>query len=184
MLALLLSAVQAGVAEAGKIEFLVAERPGTIDPHGDSYVVAIDESQTALLEHARALVDWAAAGAVTDPPGDGPIVVAEIAAGGDGRNRDYLAPGEPLWSWHIVGPPSFGDITAEILDGWPTFVEQDVAGWIANTNGFVGFWNYTVVAELGPVVPEPSAAMLLIAGALLVAARPGKIAARNGTPPR
>lgn len=157
--------VHAPSVEAGKIEFLVAERPGTIDPHGDSYIISIDESQTALLEHARALVDWAEAGAMTDPPEGGAIVVAETAAGADGRNRDYLAPGQPLWSWHIVGTPSFTDITAEILDGWPTFVEQDVAGWIANTNGFVGFWGYTVVDELGPAVPEPSTAAVLAIGA-------------------
>jgi len=165
MLFVLLSAVLGSVAEAGKIEFLVAERPGTIDPHGDSYVIAIDESETDLLEHARALVNWADAGATTDPP-VAPIVVAEIAPGADGMNRDYLAPGEPLWSWHFVGAPSFADNTIEILDGWPTFVEQDVDGWIANTNGFIGFWNYTIVAELGPAVPEPSAAALLSATAL------------------
>ena len=48
-------------------------------------------------------------------------------------------------------------------DGWPTYIENDVAGWIDNTDGnglgqpggggvgHIGFWNYTITAELtGP----------------------------------
>ena len=78
-------------------------------------------------------------------------MVAQIAKGEDGVNRDYLAPGEPLWSWNVARFDSFADISIELIDGWPTFVEQDVDGWIANTNGYIGFWSYTVVAEVTAV---------------------------------
>jgi hypothetical protein len=75
----------------------------------------------------------------------------------------------PLWNWHVVGVDGFFGTTAEILDGWPTFVEDDVSGWIANTQGKIGFWSYTVVEELA--VPEPSGLLLAALGALALLAR-------------
>jgi hypothetical protein len=155
-------------AQAGKIQFGLAELPGDAQ-HGDSFVVAIDESQTELIAHARALIQWVNSGADPENSPGATILVADIAAGADGINRNYLGAGEPLWSWHIVGTPSFGDITIEILDGWPTFVEEDVQGWIDNTNGAIGFWNYTVVAELGQLIPEPSSAGLAMFAAACLA---------------
>jgi hypothetical protein len=65
-----------------------------------------------------------------------------------------------LWSWHVVEFLEFADATIEILDGWPTLVEQDVRGWIDNTGGIIGFWEYTVTAELHSV-REPGTAGLL-----------------------
>ena len=141
---------------AGPIHFLVAELPGN-EVHNDSYVLSIDEQDTDRIDHARALADWVASGAnPVDSPG-ATIVVSSIAAGQNGINRNAIVEGEPLWNWHPTGNADFADFTAEILDGWPTFVEQDVDGWIANTNGNVGFWGYTVVEELAPV-PEPRSA--------------------------
>ena len=108
--------------------------------------------ETELLSHARLLIDWIAAGGnPLDSPG-ATILVSDVAAGADGVNRNFLADGAPSWSWRTIGTPSFADFTIEILDGWPTFVESDVEGWIANTNGQIGFWGYTVVAELGPLI--------------------------------
>jgi hypothetical protein len=139
--------------------FLVAERP-EFAVHGDSYVLPLVDP--AAIDHARALI--------TAPPGDlSSIVVARIASGADGVNRDQLASGAPAWSWHVTEFLEFADFTAEILDGWPTFVEEDVDGWIANTGGLIGFWNYTVIAEL-PVVPEPASATLFVAAAAIVVA--------------
>jgi hypothetical protein len=147
------------VAGAETIRFLVAEPPGSI-VHGDSYILPLTDP--ADIAHARALI--------TAEPGTlSPIVVANIAARADGVNRNWLAPGMPEWSWHVTEFQGFADFTAEVLDGWPTFVEQDVPGWIANTGGQIGFWNYTVVAELP--IPEPSATALaaLALGAPLLA---------------
>ena len=137
-------------AGAGPVYFVVSEANGNV-VHGDSYVLPL--TRDADIAHARDLIARGpeAAGAS--------IVVAKIAAGSDGINRNVTAPGEPLWSWHVTEFESFADMAVEVLDGWPTFIEQDVAGWIANTNGSVGLWTYTVTRELGSdpiVVPLPA----------------------------
>ena len=120
--------------------FLVAE-PGKTD--GDSYVLPLDDP--LAIADARTLI------ASGPGPGLGPIVVARIAAGADGVNRDHRAPGKPEWSWHVTTFLEFADATIEICDGSPTLVEEDVAAWLANTDSTVCFWSYTVVEELGPV---------------------------------
>jgi hypothetical protein len=122
---------------AETIRFLVAEAG---EPsHGDSYVLPLSDSNA--IAHARKLISMG-------PDAGEPIVVAKIAKGANGINRNYLAAGSPPWSWHLTGFEGFADFTIEILDGWPTYVEGDVDGWIANTNGTIGFWQYTVIAEL------------------------------------
>lgn len=132
---------------AEPVYFLVAELPGE-EVHNDSYVVPLTRADH--IEHARALIH------------DGPdavgthIVVATIRAGADGINRNLRAEGAPPWSWHVTDMVDFADASMEILDGWPSFVEQDVTGWIENTcfddetatEGTLGFWGYTVVEEL------------------------------------
>jgi len=80
----------------------------------------------------------------------GALVGARIAAGADGINRDYLAVGAPQWSWHIVEFTAFADVFGEILDGGPTVVQRGAEEWIALRGGRIGFWSYTVVAELSP----------------------------------
>jgi hypothetical protein len=155
-----LIAFVASPANAGTVPvyFVVAERPG-VEEHGDSFVLPLTDAVD--VAHARDLIARGpeAAGAA--------IVFAEISAGADGVNRDVLAAGEPLWNWHVSRFEGFGDVGLELVDGWPTFVEQDVQGWIANTRrsedetfGHIGFWNYTVVAELagdGVTIPLPAA---------------------------
>jgi hypothetical protein len=129
--------------------------------HGDSYVLPLSDPEDIV--HARSLI--------TAPAGTLPsIVIAKVAPGADGINRDYRAPGTPPWSWHVTEFESFADFSIEILDGWPSFIEQDVPGWMANTNSTIGFWNYTVVAEISPV-PEPASAVLLSLVPALAAAR-------------
>jgi hypothetical protein len=165
--ALLLLAAAASRAAADPIEFLIAEHPGR-EVHGDSYVLLLEDP--ADLAHARELIATkGAAGAA--------IVVAKIAAGADGLNRDVRAPSAPPWSWHVTEFDAFADNTIELCDGWPGHVEQDVEGWIDNTDGTICFWSYTVVEEL----PEPGAAQALAAGfgALLVLARARRVRASH-----
>lgn len=127
------------------VYFQVAELPGH-ETHHDSFILPL--SNSANIAHARDLISLG-----PDQVG-GTIVFADIVAGTDGINRDLLAADQHLWSWHVTQFNGFGDTGIELLDGWPSFVEQDVAGWIQNTGGKIGFWNYTVLSEL-PAVPEP-----------------------------
>lgn len=171
--AVLIAVAATSPAAAAPIEFLVAEFPGH-EVHGDSYVLVLQKP--ADIDHARALIEKGAAAGAT-------IAVVRIAAGADGRNRSVRAPGEPLWSWHQTSFEGFADATIEICDGWPGYVEQDVEGWIANTDGTICFWSYTVVEEL----PEPGVALgTAVGGAALLAAarwtrtRPGSAGVRAG----
>jgi hypothetical protein len=157
------------VSLAGPVYFVVAERPGQ-EEHGDSFVLPLTGADD--IAHARDLIARGpeAAGA--------PLVFAEVSPGADGINRNVLADGQPLWNWHVSGFEGFADGGIELVDGWPTFIEGDVGGWMANTRrdrddpdapGHIGFWNYTVVAELDDrpsEVPLPPA--VFAAGALLV----------------
>lgn len=137
-------------AAAVPIVFVVAELPGR-ELYHDSYVLVLDDAVD--IAHARDLIAKGPAAGAT-------IAVARIAAGADGVNRNVRAPGDPLWSWHVTSFESFADAAIELCDGYPSYVEQDVAGWIANTNGTICFWNYTVVEEL----PEPDAVLALAVG--------------------
>ena len=153
---LVLALLLARAASGDPIVFVVAETAG-LEVHGDSYLLVLE--QPTDIAYARDLIQAQQSG--------GTIVVARIAPGGDGLNRDVLAPGEPPWSWQIVAFEGFAEITAEILDGWPSLVEADVDGWIAGTNGFIGFWHYSVVAELPEPGPRAASAVALAALAVL-----------------
>jgi hypothetical protein len=147
-------------ARAELVYFQAAELPGRQEHH-DSFVVPI--SDPADISHARQLISKSPdeAGAT--------ILFADIVAGADGINRDWLATDQHLWNWHVTKVTGSGDFGIESLDGWPSFVEQDVAGWIKNTNGRIGFWNYTIVSELrefsGPM-PQPIPASGILPAAL------------------
>jgi hypothetical protein len=165
-------------AWAGPVLFVVGER---VKEHGDSFVLPLEDP--ADIAHARDLIARGpeAAGA--------PLVFAEIVPGADGINRDVFAEGQPLWNWHVSKFEGFADGGIELVDGWPTFIEQDVAGWMANTRrdkddpnapGHIGFWSYTVVAEIAadggsggspPAVPLPAAAYV---GGLMLSAIAGR----------
>jgi hypothetical protein len=141
------------------VYFVVTE---TESSHGDSYVLPLEEPED--IHHARDLIARGSDAGAT-------IVLARIAEGADDVNRNVLAPGEPSWSWHIEEFLGFADFTIEIFDGWPTFVEEDVRGWIDNTGGIIGFWQYTVTAELKSV-REPGtvgllSVLLLVLGGLV-----------------
>jgi hypothetical protein len=127
------------------VYFQVAELPGH-ETHHDSFILPLSDSDD--IAHARDLIS------LGPEKAGGTIAFADIDPGADGINRDLLAADQHLWAWHVTRFEGFSDTGIELLDGWPSFVEQDVAGWIQNTGGKIGFWNYTVVSEL-PAVPEP-----------------------------
>jgi hypothetical protein len=158
-------------ARAGTVLFVVAEKPGVVEHH-DSFVLPL--SDPADIAHARDLI------ARGPDAARSAIVFAEVAAGRDGINRNVVADGQPLWDWHVSKFEGFGDFGIELIDGNPTLLQDDIPWWIDNTrrppdttHGHIGFWNYTVVSELGggPVtVPIPAALPLGVIGLCAVVA--------------
>ncbi len=139
-------------APAAATYFIVGEFPGT-ESRGDSYILPLYQPDD--IAHARDLI-------LNGPQIGGPLVVAEIMAGSDGINRNWGAPGVPVWSWHVTQFIEFGDFTIEILDGSPTMVEENIEWWIGETStgapdvGRIGFWGYTVIGELSPEISDPA----------------------------
>jgi hypothetical protein len=126
--ALFVIAFSAQIARAETVYFLVGE---THFAHGDSYIVALTDPND--IARARDIIQG----------GQPQIVVAEIVAEPDGINRDYFDPNKSIWHWHVTQFLAFAEATIEILDGWPGGVE------LGYNSGMIGFWSYTVVAELG-----------------------------------
>jgi hypothetical protein len=92
------------------------------------------------------------------------VVLAAWGAGslrgsGDGSyvNRNLAGDGR-AWSWHVTRLVDFADVTAEILDGNPRMVETDLDKWIRMTHGTIGFWSYTVTAEIPYDLVRPTLA--------------------------
>ena len=179
-------AAGAATSSAATVYFLVSEFSDQRE-HGDSFVLPLSDEDD--IAHARDLV-------ARGRDAGSSLIAADIVAGADNINRNILAEGKPAWSWHISDFDQFADASIELTDGWPTFIESDVQGWIHNTGGGtvdndgdgepdgppptvgrIAFWSYTVTAELtGPptdlsivpraVVPLPAA---LPAGAVMLA---------------
>lgn len=123
-------------------------------PDGGAYVVEIKNESD--INHARSLIRFVSSGRYLTEVHELRTVSAKIISGSDGINRDYSKPGAPAWSWSILEFNGFADFVAEVQDGWPDYVESDVAGWIANTAnhavdplvGYIGFGFYTITGEL------------------------------------
>lgn len=125
----------ANISIGETVYFLVADEERT-----ESYVLPLSDSND--IAHARDLIEYG-------PSIGEQIVVAHVACGGDGINRDYMSQTKRAWNWHVTEFDGFADITVEILDAWPSYLLYDCQGWISNTGGSIGFWAYTVVEELG-----------------------------------
>lgn len=90
---------------------------------GDAAVIAAARAQLALPLEQRAL-----------------HINGDIEAGDDGVN----AP----WSWHFVRTSwSLAEISAEVCDGWPGYIEENLDAWLASP-GFFCPWSSRVSAEL------------------------------------
>ncbi len=117
------------------VYFLVSE----INPtHNDSFILPLTNPED--IKHAREIIS---------NPGSTKtkIVVAKIAKGnGPYVNKDLI--GGKTWSWHVTEFLSFADNTAEIYDGNPTYVEENLDEWIRITSGTIGFWTYTISQEV------------------------------------
>lgn len=172
VLALAVAMAFVPATHAGTVYFEVAER-AEVAAHHDAYVLPL--SNPEHIQHARDLIREG-----PDQAGEA-IVFARIAAGSDGINRNLLAEGQPEWSWHVSEVHGFGDFGIELIDSWPTYIEQNLPAWLSENDGAIGFWSYTVVRELEGypasrppppnAIPLPAAlpAGAAMLGALLIA---------------
>ncbi len=129
------------VKAADIIYFLVAELPGRV-AHNDSYVLPLSKEED--IDHARYLISRYGLGYSV---GDRMIVVANVVAATNDINRNFVDPKLPKWSWQVSDFLQFQDYTIEIMDGSPGQLEPFDGSSGGQTT--IGFWNYTVVRELG-----------------------------------
>jgi hypothetical protein len=136
-ISLLLAFAGCARLDPNAVYFLVSERETF---HGDSFIIPLTDPEH--IAHARALIQ-------NPDTTDAPIVTAAIERcdACNGVNRDMLN-GGARWSWCVTRIDGFADNTIEIYDGWPTYVEKNMDAWFENTDGYIGFWSYTVTREL------------------------------------
>lgn len=112
---------------------------GEINPnHNSSYVLPLTDSND--IAHARDLVKRP--DIVLEP-----YVVAKIECGADWINKNYNSPMKAPWNWHVTEFNDFSETGGP--DGHPALVQNDCQGWMDDTDGYICFPNYTIVAELG-----------------------------------
>src|SRR5881296_1851959 len=148
--------------DCGTAYFLVSDFSGF---RASSYVLPLSNEQDK--QQARALLEYVkrfknTPGEPFSPPEPGAIVLARIAWGADGMNRNHLVPGKPEWWWHVTDFLGFTRASVEILDGSPEVVHLYHFRNGYDHTGGIGFWDYTVTAELSPalclcVTSEPGA---------------------------
>ncbi|MFM7856856.1 MAG: hypothetical protein ACKO96_34255 [Flammeovirgaceae bacterium] len=122
------------------VYFLVAEKNSV---KGDSYILPLVNA--ADITQARAMIANA---------NDQKIVMAEITKDSQLNyhvNKDILK--NKRWSWHVGRFIGFADISAEIYDAWPEYIEDNYSEWVRitknqNGNGVIGFWGYTIKREV------------------------------------
>jgi hypothetical protein len=105
---------------SGAAYFLV-ELPG---PDAERFVVAMTDPRT--IAEARAII----AGRQGQK-----IVSGRLVSGSGGYNRDPLTGRE--WSWHL-DPASIelAEMTIELCDGRPSFVQDDPSYWLSSVGQF------------------------------------------------
>jgi hypothetical protein len=118
---------------------------GEISPeHGDSYLLPL--TNPSDIAAAREMIE----------SGESKIVVAEISKVTDpAKQYNVDLNNNRKWSWYVSHFEGFSDFTIEILDGWPTYVEENYDEWVEitkgdNGKGRIGFWNYTIKREVPP----------------------------------
>jgi hypothetical protein len=151
------------------VYFLVGFVPWRLEEFNshDSFILPLTDSKD--IAHARDLVRALNEYLQSSDPFkrfppegvDALQVAAFFAKGSDGINCNYLAPGKPLWSWHVTKLLGFFDYFVDFVPlGTPTELEQDLEGWIRKWEGWVDPWGkdsawfagYMVAEEIVPPV--------------------------------
>ena len=106
--------------------------------NGESFVVEVDATAKAQIDQIRA------GGGIAG-------MVMHITSGSVPYNKDYRAPGQPVWNWHVVGVQEVFDRATAFrptgyipnYDDKPSVIAADPVAWI-NNNGdtYIAWANY------------------------------------------
>ncbi|MEO7723108.1 MAG: hypothetical protein ABIU29_00235 [Chthoniobacterales bacterium] len=94
---------------------------------GESFVIQVSAEQSAQIEEIRSMFGI-------------PGFAGHLAAGSVDYNRDYFAPGQPIWNWHVQSVETIFDFTKTVfpacqcpyLIAQPSEIAADPAAWIAS----------------------------------------------------
>lgn len=126
----------------GDARFVVGPPPTALPVQPESFVVTI--SDPAKIARARQILAENATSATF------PQVHCFIAWGSDGVNRNVMGPGRPLWNWHVTAVNGFPDMTIEILDASPLWLneQENFDSFVQTTGGQYSWWSGTIVSEI------------------------------------
>lgn len=118
----------------------------------NSFVIEVNAARKAEIEQF-----WAA--------GKAPQFRGHIAAGSADYNRNYHAPGRPLWNWHVTsvdeivqifGIPHDSSIQPP-RDGSACDIAADPNDWIGKYGNVIGFEHYFIERQIDPSVSDAMA---------------------------
>jgi hypothetical protein len=75
------------------------------------------------------------------------ILVARIAYGSGGFNRDLSSKAKVPWSWHVEKVLRFAELASQDCNGSPEELEENLKA-VVESSGVICFWNYRIVEEL------------------------------------
>jgi hypothetical protein len=121
----------------------------------ESFVVQVDAGTAAQIDEINAKV---INGTVFGAPG----FSGHIAAGEADYNRDYFAPGHPLWNWHVVSVDSVFDLNTTSfppcecppLVANPSDIAADPEGWISTNGDVYTPVAYEIIGRIDPSKPD------------------------------
>lgn len=109
----------------------------------DSFVIEVDAAKKMQIE------DFWARGKIAN-------VIGRIAAGPVEYNKNYNAPGHPIWNWHFVSVDQIAELShndASYIpprDGNPSDIAVDPQGWIQKYGDVIGFEYYFARQQIDP----------------------------------
>ncbi|MBX7225059.1 MAG: hypothetical protein K1X55_03455 [Chitinophagales bacterium] len=112
--------------------------------HKDSYVLPILKSDTMNLRIAREIIKYGSAYPEL-------IVTGKIAKGVSPcslLNKDIIT--GKNHPWYVESFYGFSGITIEVCDAWPGYLDEHLNQWMAELDGAICFWHYSVTEEIAP----------------------------------
>lgn len=99
--------------------------------------------------------------AIRAKPGE-PGFAGHIAAGSVDYNKNYFAPGQPVWNWHVASVDEVYDLVGRVFPAClcpylvanPSDIAADPAKWIADNGDLYAPEFYAIGAQIDPAKPS------------------------------